>query len=187
MYDSKTAKLVKTRKKRIYCFLATLLCTLVIVSSIESSSAIRNSFAQAQQQLQAQQSQAPTIAYKSPWSNNLQISSASSNSQLLCQAGICSQSSDPAHATQTQPQNIVSSFTTTPGSADPTSVILTKSFTNSKNLNLNNSFVSNKVVGPDRFRFITSYWTAPNTSLGVDVGTSANNTFQRALYHQIRN
>src|SRR5215469_12965411 len=29
------------------------------------------------------------------------------------------------------------------------------SFTKSKNLDLNHSFVSNKVVGPDRFRFIT--------------------------------
>ena len=55
-----------------------------------------------------------------------------------------------------------------------------QSFTNSKNLDLNHSFVSNKVVGPDRFRFVTSYWTAPDTSLGVDVGTSANNTFLAA-------
>src|SRR5215831_1386720 len=54
------------------------------------------------------------------------------------------------------------------------------SFTKSKNLHLNHSFVSNKVVGPDRFRFITSYWTLPDTSLGVDVGTSANNTFLAA-------
>ena len=53
-------------------------------------------------------------------------------------------------------------------------------FTNNKNLNLVHSFVSNKVVGPDRFRFVTSYWTLPDTSLGVDVGTSANNTFLAA-------
>src|SRR5215469_7612460 len=53
-------------------------------------------------------------------------------------------------------------------------------FTKSKNLDLNHSFVSNKVVGPDRFRFITSYWTNPDISLGVDVGTSANNTFLAA-------
>src|SRR5215467_8861092 len=53
-------------------------------------------------------------------------------------------------------------------------------FAKSKNLDLNHSFVSNKVVGPDRFRFITSYWTLPDTSLGVDVGTSANNTFLAA-------
>jgi hypothetical protein len=52
--------------------------------------------------------------------------------------------------------------------------------TNNKNLDLVHSFVSNKVVGPDRFRFITSYWTVPDTSLGVDVGTSANNTFLAA-------
>src|SRR5215831_9304622 len=54
------------------------------------------------------------------------------------------------------------------------------SFTKSKNLHLNHSFVSNKVVGPDRFRFITSYWTNPDTSLGVDVA-SANNTFLAAI------
>ena len=53
-------------------------------------------------------------------------------------------------------------------------------FRNSKNLNLNHSFVSNKVVGPDRFRFITSYWTTPDTFNGIDVGTSANNTFLAA-------
>jgi hypothetical protein len=55
-----------------------------------------------------------------------------------------------------------------------------RAFTNSKSLNLNHSFVSNKVVGPDRFRFVTSYWTLPDTSLGVDVGTSANSTFLAA-------
>src|SRR5215469_468468 len=54
-------------------------------------------------------------------------------------------------------------------------------FTNSKQLDLKHSFVSNKVIGPDRFRFITSYWTLPDTSLGVDVGTSANNTFLTAV------
>src|SRR5215469_4473438 len=55
-----------------------------------------------------------------------------------------------------------------------------QTFSNSKNLDLLHSFVSNKVVGPDRFRFVTSYWTAPDTSLGVDVGTSPNNTFLAA-------
>jgi hypothetical protein len=50
-------------------------------------------------------------------------------------------------------------------------------FTNSKNLDLVHSFVSNKVVGPDRFRFITSYWSSSRTNRGVDVGTSANDTF----------
>ena len=52
-----------------------------------------------------------------------------------------------------------------------------QTFTNSKNLDLNHSFVSNKVIGPDRFRFITSYWTTSGTFRGVDVGTSANTTF----------
>jgi len=55
-----------------------------------------------------------------------------------------------------------------------------KTVTNSKNIDLLHSFVNNKVVGPDRFRFVTSYWTAPDTSLGIDVGTSANNTFLAA-------
>ena len=50
-------------------------------------------------------------------------------------------------------------------------------FTNSKNPELNHSFVSNKLVGPDRFRFVTSYWTSSFTNRGVDVGTSANDTF----------
>ncbi|MFY9796510.1 MAG: hypothetical protein WAJ93_12560 [Candidatus Nitrosopolaris sp.] len=45
---------------------------------------------------------------------------------------------------------------------------------------MNHQYVGNKVVGPDRFRFVTSYWTTPDTSLGVDVGTSANNTFLAA-------
>jgi hypothetical protein len=55
-----------------------------------------------------------------------------------------------------------------------------QTFTDSKNHELNHQYVGNKVVGPDRFRFVTSYWTTPDTSLGVDVGTSANNTFLAA-------
>ena len=113
----------KTKKKNIGSFLAVLFCTLVIVSSIGTSFGIRNSYAQAQQQ---QIQQAPTVAYNSPWSNNLQVSSAS-NSQPLCKAGICSQSSAPASTTQTT-------------NADPTTVTLTKSFTNSKPLSLRHSF-----------------------------------------------
>ncbi|HXX96098.1 MAG TPA: hypothetical protein VEL11_03145, partial [Candidatus Bathyarchaeia archaeon] len=54
---------------------------------------------------------------------------------------------------------------------------LQPSVTNSKNLDLVHSFVSNKVVGPDRFRFITSYWTSSETFRGIDTGTSANNKF----------
>jgi hypothetical protein len=55
-----------------------------------------------------------------------------------------------------------------------------QTFTNSKQLDLRHSFVSNKVVGPDRFRFITSYWTSSDTFRGIDTGTSANNTFLAA-------
>ena len=131
-----------------------------------------------------QTQQAPTIAYKSPWSNDMSISSASS-SQPLCAHGICSQSStqnknvspqnaatlqhnSSAHASATQtnnvaPQNAASSTTQTT-TADPTTVSLTKTFTNTKHLNLRHSFVSNKVVGPDRFRFVNCYWTSSNTT-----------------------
>ncbi|MGB8935068.1 MAG: hypothetical protein WCC17_08180 [Candidatus Nitrosopolaris sp.] len=202
MSNSKTTGTVrKTRKKNIGSFLAMLFCTLVIVSSIGSSFAIRNSYAQAQQ-LQLEPRQAPTIPYQSPWSNNLQVSSASSN-QPLCKAGICSQSlnpatnthttnvdpttqlsSAPASATQANnvaPQNAVSSTTQTT-TADPTKITLsnTQTSTNDKTLSLRHSFVSNKVVGPDRFRFIGYYWTSSNTNRGVDVGTSANSTYLTA-------
>jgi hypothetical protein len=57
---------------------------------------------------------------------------------------------------------------------------LQTSVANSKNLDLVHSFVSNKVVGQDRFRFVTSYWTSSFTFRGIDVGTSANNTFLAA-------
>src|SRR5215471_3119283 len=92
----------KTRKKNICSFLAVVFCTLVIVSSIGTSFGIRNSYAQVQQQQQQQLAprQAPTVAYQSPWSNNLQVNSAS-KSQPLCAAGVCNQSSGPASTTQT--------------------------------------------------------------------------------------
>ena len=57
-------------------------------------------------------------------------------------------------------------------------IVVPNRVTNNKNLA--HSFVSNKVVGPDRFRFVTSYWTTSETPRGVDVGTSANNTFLAA-------
>jgi hypothetical protein len=81
-FIQKTGTVRKTRKKNIGSFLAMVFCTLVIVSSIGSSFTIRISYAQTQQQ---QIQQAPTIAYQSSWSNNLQISSASVG-QPLCQA-----------------------------------------------------------------------------------------------------
>jgi len=62
----------------------------------------------------------------------LQISSADSNSQPLCKAGICSQSLNPI--TNTHTTNV-----------DPTSFKDTQTFANNKVLNLNHRFVSNKV------------------------------------------
>ncbi|MGC2570963.1 MAG: hypothetical protein WA364_05575 [Candidatus Nitrosopolaris sp.] len=104
-----------------------LFCTHIIVSSIGSSFVIRNSYAQAQQQLQ----QAPTVAY--PWSNNLQISPGSTT-QPLCPVGICSQSMNPASTTtQSQSSASISTTSTTPTNrADPTSFknLNTKTFTN---------------------------------------------------------
>jgi hypothetical protein len=154
MLDPKTTKIV--RKKNIGTFLAMLFCTLVIVSTIGNSFGIRNSFAQ-EQHLQIQQTS--SLTYNSHWSNN---------PQALCAHGMCNPSSDSGNLPTADPRktqhhnaNISSSLT----------------FTNSKNLDLTHSFVSNKVLGPDRFRFVTSYWTLPDASLGVDVGTSANTTF----------
>ncbi|MGB6595126.1 MAG: hypothetical protein WBE68_26800, partial [Candidatus Nitrosopolaris sp.] len=68
---------------------------------------------------QIQTQQAPTIAYKLPWSNDTSISSASS-SQPLCAAGICSQSS--TQNKNVAPQNAASSTTQTT-TADPTTQI----------------------------------------------------------------
>ena len=38
---------------------------------------------------------------------------------------------------------------------------------------LTHQFTSNKVIGPDRFRFINYYWTSSATARAIDVGTSA--------------
>jgi hypothetical protein len=98
MFDPKTTKIVKIRKTNIGGFLAMIFCTIVIVSTIGSSFAIRNALAQTQQQLQTQQ--APTIAYISPWTNNLPTINANSNNlQVLCGHGICDQSFDPGSRT----------------------------------------------------------------------------------------
>jgi hypothetical protein len=172
MFYSKTTRTVsKTRKKNIGSFLAMVFCTLVIVSSIGSSFVIKNSYAQAQQQQQQQLAprQAPTVAYQSPWSNNLQVSSAS-NSQPLCKAGICNQSSNPASTTQT-----TNADPTQIANVDPTNThtSISQTATNSKPLTLTHQFISSKVVGPDRFRFINYYWTTSATQRAIDVGTSA--------------
>lgn len=145
-------------------------CTLVIVSSIGSSFVIKNSYAQVQQQ-QLEPRQAPTVAYQSPWSNNLQVSSAS-NSQPLCKAGICNQSSTPASSTQTanvDPTQIANVDPT----VNTTHTSISQTATNNKPLTLTHTFASTKIVGPDRFRFINYYWTSSATQRAIDVGTSA--------------
>jgi hypothetical protein len=133
-----------------FSYLAMLFCAVVVVSTIGNSFGIRGSFAQ--QELQTQPSS--TIS-----------DSSRSNNSIVFNSGNM-QTGDPDFTRH--------NFGNESITAGPNAV------TNSKNLNLIHSFVSNKVVGPDRFRFITSYWTAPDTSLGVDVGTSANNTFLSA-------
>ena len=67
---------------------------------------------------QIQTQQAPTIAYKSPSSNDMLMSFANS-SQPLCAAGICSQSS--TQNKNVAPQNASSTTQTT--TADPTTQI----------------------------------------------------------------
>ncbi|MGC2575097.1 MAG: hypothetical protein WA364_26610, partial [Candidatus Nitrosopolaris sp.] len=159
------------RKKNIGSFLAAVFCTLVIVSSMGSSFVIKNSYGQAQQQQQLQPRQAPTVAYQSPWSNNLQVSSAS-NSQPLCKAGICNQSSAPASTTQTtnaDPTQIANLDPT----ANNTHTTISRTATNSHPLTLTHTFASSKIIGPDRFRFINYYWTTSATQRAIDVGMSA--------------
>ena len=78
--------------------------------------------------------------------------------QPLCQGGICDNSTGQRANTELQHTVITSS----------------QRFANSKNLDLNHFFVSNKVIGPDRFRFVTSYWTTSTTTQAIDAGTSAN-------------
>ena len=56
MFNSKPLEIVWTTRNRNICsFLAVVFCTFVIVSSIASSFAIRNSYAQVQQQLEPRQ------------------------------------------------------------------------------------------------------------------------------------
>jgi len=46
--------------------------------------------------------------------------------------------------------------------------------TNSKPLTLTHQFLSSKIGGPDRFRFINYYWTSSNTARAIDVATSSS-------------
>ena len=159
MFYTKTTKIGKTRKKNIGSFLAMLFCTLVVVSTIGNSFGIRNSFAQ--QELQT----SPSTISESPWNNNLPSFNSGNMQSGNMQSGNM-QTGDPDFTRH--------NFGNESITVGPDTV------TNTKNLALVHSFVSNKVVGPDRFRFITSYWTTSDTFRGVDVGTSANNTFLAA-------
>jgi len=155
MFYTKTTKIGKTRRKNIGSFLAMLFCTLVVVSTIGNSFGIRNSFAQ--QELQTQ-TQPPSTISDSPWSNNLPVLN-SGNMQSGNMQGNNMQNGNPDFTGH--------HFGNESITVGPNTV------TNNKSLDLVHSFVSNKVVGPDRFRFITSYWTSSDTFRGVDVGTSS--------------
>jgi hypothetical protein len=159
MFYTKTTKIGKTRKKNIGSFLAMLFCTLVVVSTIGNSFGIKNSFAQQELQMQTQP---PSTISESPWSNNLPVFNSGNMQNDNMQSGNM-QTGNPDFTRH--------NFGNESITVGPNTV------TNNKNLDLVHSFVSNKVVGPDRFRFITSYWTTSGTFRGVDVGTSANNTF----------
>jgi len=100
----------------------------------------------------------------------LQVNSAS-KSQPLCAAGVCNQSSGPASTTQTtnvDPTQIAN--------VDPTNThtSISTTATNSKPLTLTHQFLSSKIVGPDRFRFINYYWTTSDTQRAIDVATSSS-------------
>src|SRR5215467_8038350 len=162
MFYTKTTKIGKTRKKNIGSFLAMLFCVVVVVSTIGNSFGIRNSFAQ--QELQTQ-TQPPSTISDSRWNNNLPVFNSGNMPSGNMPSGNM-QSDDPGFARH--------NFGNASITVGPNTI------TNNKTLNLVHSFVSIKVVGPDRFRFITSYWTTSGTFRGVDVGTSANNTFLAA-------
>ena len=102
MFDQKTTRIVKIRKKNLrVSFLVMIFCAIVIASTIGSSLGIRNSFAQTQPQVQTQ---APTIAYSSPWTTNQHtVNPNINNFQVLCHNGICDQSFH--HGSRTQNEN----------------------------------------------------------------------------------
>ena len=139
MFSKPTGGVRKTRKKNICSFIAMVFCTLVIVSSVSSSFLIKNSYAQAAQQ-QLQPRHAPTVAYQSPCTNNLQVSSAS-NSQPLCHAGICSQSSSPASTTQTSNVDPTQTANVDPTTAN-THTTISQTATNRNPLSLTHQFIN---------------------------------------------
>jgi hypothetical protein len=91
MFDPKTMKIIKVRKRSICSFLAMIFFTILIINT-RGSFGLRNFFTQAQVQTQ----QAPTFAYSLPWTNTPSTSNPNINSfQVLCIHGICDQSSNP--------------------------------------------------------------------------------------------
>jgi hypothetical protein len=159
MFESKTTKILRMRKKNIGSFFAMLFCTLVLVSTIGNSFGIRNSFAQ--QELQTQQPS--TLA----WSNDLPT--AGNNWHVLCGHGVCNTSSDPS--------NMSTAASGDPQQQNDNNIQhknLALTFANTKNLDLAHIFTSAKTIGPDRFRFVQSYWTTPDTANAINVGTSGN-------------
>jgi hypothetical protein len=65
---------------------------------------------------------------------------------------------------------------------DPT-FTYTKSLTNTKGVTFDHTHTRYRVVGPDNFKFINSYWTTSETTRAVDVGTSANTTYLSSASH----
>jgi hypothetical protein len=144
------------RKKNIGNLVSMLFCTLVLIGTIGHTFGITNSYAQ-KQQVQTQLHSAPsTITYRWPWSN--MATGNNSTQRPLCQANDCDNNTQHINV---EPHAVIHSSQT---------------FANTNNFDLNHSFVSNKVIGPDRFRFITSYWTTSDTSREIDAATSANET-----------
>jgi hypothetical protein len=150
---------METRKKSIGCFCSMLTCATLILSGTVGNTLIRNSLVYGQQ-LQAEP---PSIInYKSPWDMNTFPAEDSSNNatqRALCQPGSCN--NNMQHINEDPQNNLVSSSQT---------------YKSIRDFNLNHQFISNQIVGPDRFRFITSYWTTSDTSREIDAGSSANQT-----------
>ncbi|MGC2573667.1 MAG: hypothetical protein WA364_19295, partial [Candidatus Nitrosopolaris sp.] len=76
-----------------------------------------------------------------------------------------------------QSQNTGSKSSTSTNNTDPAKVStnIKNTFTNTKNLSVNHAFVSSRIIGPDRFRYVTSYWTTSDVSRLIDAGRSAGN------------
>jgi hypothetical protein len=118
------------------------------------SNNLSNSYAQ-----QQPQNQQPSTVALSPWSNNL---------QAICGHGVCS---GTANSGNTQNNNSGNTRWHNNNIMNP---FLSDTISDYKDLPLQHTFTSTKIVGPDRFRFINSYWTTPDTPNGVDVGTSSS-------------